>query len=722
MKPATNLKVDIAHSGFVSPVEAVQGDGGIRSISVELMDSGKPWYPPAGTEVAVAYTHSNGTKGLYNKLPDGKKAVTLRDNIVTAVLAPQMLAAAGEVKAAIVFSNAQLEQLTTFPITITVRKNLFADAQETVDYIRLQWLEDKLNEYLKKAKDSGVFDGSKGDAFTYADFTSEQLAALTGPQGPKGDTGETGPQGPKGDTGVSGPAGPQGPAGDNTAALEAAQAANSAADIANAAAAAAQEVVDMVIPDVNQLKQDRSELRSEIVAIDTSFSDFSSGYKNYHLYPGKYYITNGETVDITTTNDSPTWKSVVVECQKGDKFTITGSSGSAPRLWCFVDASTSMTAAVVRGVAIASKTESGTMIQAPDNTTHLVCNFNVNLPAKLIKGETLTELVAIADYESRDTIRHVVHVAKDGSGDYTTITSAYAAIKDSSFDNQYDVIVHDGVYNEQLLIPPAYTHTHGTVMGRVVVDSRGLSQQMIDGNLDWASVFDVRNTCKLSNMTVISGTKYCIHQDRYTLSRCLVVCENMILNQTKAHNNNCVGDGVQFGGTKFVFRNCTFTNGHVSIHSNTNQSSGANQRMVIDGCRFIGCAIVLSSVATTINAIQGLYICEVKNNTFDAGSAVILRFGNPVTGLDKPNFPWTFSGTRNKNLSVRFDNSHDSRYTDAWECVNTDQQSYVLASSVLTKGQFVDKTGNVATESGAYGRVLADTESGEYAPIWLISN
>ena len=67
--------------------------------------------------------------------------------------------------------------------------------------------------------------GDKGDAFTYSDFTPEQLAALkgpkgdtgaTGPQGPKGDTGSTGPQGPKGDTGDTGPkgdTGPQGPEG-----------------------------------------------------------------------------------------------------------------------------------------------------------------------------------------------------------------------------------------------------------------------------------------------------------------------------------------------------------------------------------------------------------------------------------------------------------------------------------------------------------------------------
>ena len=58
--------------------------------------------------------------------------------------------------------------------------------------------------------------GDKGDAFTYSDFTTEQLAALkgdkgdTGAQGPKGDKGDTGSQGPKGDKGDTGPAGATG--------------------------------------------------------------------------------------------------------------------------------------------------------------------------------------------------------------------------------------------------------------------------------------------------------------------------------------------------------------------------------------------------------------------------------------------------------------------------------------------------------------------------------
>ena len=55
--------------------------------------------------------------------------------------------------------------------------------------------------------------GDKGDAFTYDDFTVEQLAALKGEKGdtgPHGPIGETGPQGPKGDTGPQGPAGADG--------------------------------------------------------------------------------------------------------------------------------------------------------------------------------------------------------------------------------------------------------------------------------------------------------------------------------------------------------------------------------------------------------------------------------------------------------------------------------------------------------------------------------
>lgn len=61
--------------------------------------------------------------------------------------------------------------------------------------------------------------GPKGDAFTYADFTEAQLAALKGPKGDKGDAGAIGPQGPAGEKGATGATGPAGsPGKDGTSA------------------------------------------------------------------------------------------------------------------------------------------------------------------------------------------------------------------------------------------------------------------------------------------------------------------------------------------------------------------------------------------------------------------------------------------------------------------------------------------------------------------------
>lgn len=89
--------------------------------------------------------------------------------------------------------------------------------------------------------------GDKGDAFTYADFTQEQLAAL---KGPKGDTGA------KGDTGERGPQGLQGPKGNDGAVGTAATikigtvttgAAGTAATVTNSGTASA-AVLDFTIP------------------------------------------------------------------------------------------------------------------------------------------------------------------------------------------------------------------------------------------------------------------------------------------------------------------------------------------------------------------------------------------------------------------------------------------------------------------------------------------
>ena len=97
--------------------------------------------------------------------------------------------------------------------------------------------------------------GDKGDAFTYEDFTPEQLAALKGEKGDKGDQGlqgiqgEIGPQGPKGDKGDQGLQGPQGPQGEQGPSV----------DLTNYVTNTALETeLSPILSDIEQLKKDSS--------------------------------------------------------------------------------------------------------------------------------------------------------------------------------------------------------------------------------------------------------------------------------------------------------------------------------------------------------------------------------------------------------------------------------------------------------------------------------
>lgn len=162
MQVTTKITVDMTRQNVGQRVNAVQGDGNTRLVEITLLSGGVPWTLPEGVDAAIAYMQPGGTKGLYNKLADGTEAISISGNVATVILAPQMLTVSGTVQASLVFNDAALNRLTTFPFAVSVTSNPAAGAQKTEDYIRLQWLEDKLDEYLRKAADSGEFDGAPG--------------------------------------------------------------------------------------------------------------------------------------------------------------------------------------------------------------------------------------------------------------------------------------------------------------------------------------------------------------------------------------------------------------------------------------------------------------------------------------------------------------------------------------------------------------------------------
>lgn len=162
MNVTSKITVDMTRQNVGQRVNAVQGDGNTRLVEIILLAGGDPWTPPEGVEAAIAYMQPGGTKGMYNLLADGTAAISMAGNVATIILAPQMLTASGTVQASLVFNDSQLNRLTTFPFAVSVTSNPAAGAQKVEDYLRLQWLEDKLDEYLRKAADSGAFDGKDG--------------------------------------------------------------------------------------------------------------------------------------------------------------------------------------------------------------------------------------------------------------------------------------------------------------------------------------------------------------------------------------------------------------------------------------------------------------------------------------------------------------------------------------------------------------------------------
>lgn len=195
MKTIVKIKLDLCRHNYAALVQAIQNDSETRLVKALLLSDGKPWKIPPGATAAVVYRKPDQTKGLYDKLADGTPALEISGPTVTLALTQQMLTVPGKIQAGIVFFDENLNQLTTFPFTVAVEADPFSGAQASADYIRLQWLEDQLDEHLRQAKESGEFDGQ---SVLLLEDRVEYQTASSGQRPPEGDWLSTIPQTPQG--------------------------------------------------------------------------------------------------------------------------------------------------------------------------------------------------------------------------------------------------------------------------------------------------------------------------------------------------------------------------------------------------------------------------------------------------------------------------------------------------------------------------------------------
>lgn len=170
------LEMDLVNRQTAHQIHAVQGDSNTREIALELLSDGVQWEIPDGITAALCYCKSDGTKGSYDTLPNGTKAWYCEGNVLTVILAPQMLTAAGIVQAQVELVL-DAKTLATFAFQVNVEASPAAGVLTSEDYTNwLSWMEQELDQRLEEAKESGEFDGPQG---------------IQGPKGEKGDPGKS---------------------------------------------------------------------------------------------------------------------------------------------------------------------------------------------------------------------------------------------------------------------------------------------------------------------------------------------------------------------------------------------------------------------------------------------------------------------------------------------------------------------------------------------------
>lgn len=123
----------------------------------------------------------------------------------------------------------------------------------------------------------------------------------------------------------------------------------------------------------NSIPENYSTLTDEVGVLKVALN-YHTGATVVDFIKGYYIKTNGETVDVNEKIQSGVYQCAVVDCVPGDIFTINGTGGGVPRLWCFVDSDSNV---ITGQVSASNATFSGTLV-APANAAKLILNKTMN--------------------------------------------------------------------------------------------------------------------------------------------------------------------------------------------------------------------------------------------------------------------------------------------------------------------------------------------------------
>lgn len=114
------IKVDLVTPRPKEIINAVQTDTYCRKIEITVTAGGQAVEFPEDVQVRCSYRKADGTRGIYDTMPDGQTAAgSVAGNVVTLSLAPQLLTASGAAELAVQLISGET-LLNVFPIQINV--------------------------------------------------------------------------------------------------------------------------------------------------------------------------------------------------------------------------------------------------------------------------------------------------------------------------------------------------------------------------------------------------------------------------------------------------------------------------------------------------------------------------------------------------------------------------------------------------------------------------
>lgn len=138
MSVIKKIKLDLLQKSVPPVIDAVQGESLLRILEVHLYSGSVP-FNGDWLFASCAYKKPDGTTGWYDTLPNEQPGVSLLQNVVTVVLAPEMLTVPGDVCAVIRIDSEETgSRIITFPFIISVSPDPAIDSPKSENYYSVQ--------------------------------------------------------------------------------------------------------------------------------------------------------------------------------------------------------------------------------------------------------------------------------------------------------------------------------------------------------------------------------------------------------------------------------------------------------------------------------------------------------------------------------------------------------------------------------------------------------